>query len=1091
MFLRLFTSNRMEILAEMLAEVLSTPLSSILDTEIIVVQSKGMERWISMELARRHGICSNYCFPFPNAFIHTMFQKIVPHVSERSTFDPAVLTWIIMKVLPSCIKRHGFRSLRAYLEGAGNHLKRLQLCERIAHTYDQYLVFRPEMIFQWERGEENHWQAALWRELIKGDGADHRAALGKMFLDALQERHGVGKGFPERVSVFGISALPRFHMQILEGISRFTEVNLFLMNPCREYWGDIRSEKEIRKTKAKRKDKHHTADELYLESGNSLLASMGTLGRDFFDLLHEFNCEENESFGDPDGRSLLSCIQSDILDLVDREGPLHDKKIIPEKDRSIQIHSCHSPMREIEVLQDRLLDIFESDPELMPKDIVVMIPDIEKYAPYIQAVFDMPYEDPRRIPFTIADRSVRQESKIVDTFLALLDLAGSRFGVSQVCAILESPAVRRRFDLDDGDYERIQRWIHDTRIRWGIDGGSRSRAGLHPFRENTWKAGLERLMLGYAMPGQYETMMKGVVPYDNVEGSDSLVLGRFIEFMEQLFQQAADLEQPRTLEMWSHTLSGILDGFFKPDDDSEREMHLIRRTINSLADMQELADFREEIDIKTVHWHIGRCFENEGYGFGFITGGITFCAMLPMRSIPFKVTCLVGMNHDAYPRQSVTVGFDLMMQKPRPGDRSKRNDDRYLFLEAILSTRDTLYVSYEGQSIKDNSSKPPSVMVNELIDYIEAGFQTPGKDMRDHLLIQHRLQAFQPGYFGDHSSNRGSNLFSYSGQNYKAATCLMRPPGDPVQFISRGLSEPADEWKVLRIDDLCRFFSNPARYLLNRRLGIYLDKREDILRDSENFDIPPLEEYLLAEELVKRTLEGRSRGDLHHMVQAAGMIPHGAVGDCMYEVLIRGVERFVEKTVPYMGGKPFDPLDVHMDIDGFTVTGRIGDIYPEHALQFRYARLRPRDHLKVWINHLVLNYVMSIDCPRKSIMATLRPRPGEPLWTAWEYLPVEDSETILKTLLDLYWAGLKKPLHFFPGAAWEYVRMILEKEKQPDIALRQAHAKWVGSDYHRGECEDLYYQLCFGTTDPLDEDFRQVACTIYEPILQNSGEMAG
>ena len=538
---RLFTGNRLENLADQLAGVLSTPLASPLDKEIIVVQSKGMERWVSMELARRHGICANISFPFPNVFVNEVIRKTLPEFSEQSPFDPKTMTWMIMKLLPSCIERPGFESIRAYLSETEGDLKRFQLSERIADTFDQYMLFRPEMMLKWERGEEDHWQAALWKELVNGHEGQHRAALGEALLEVLGKPSTKIGDFPERISVFGISTLPRFHMQVFNSISRFTQVNLFLMNPCKEYWGDIFSDWEIKRAIDKGESQLLSAEDLHLEK-MSLLGSMGKLGRDFFDLINEFDCEEIQLFEEPGENNLLNCIQSDILNLRERAQEIDGKESVSENDTSIQTHSCHSPMREIEVLHDRLLEMFEKDQGLMPKDILVMTPDVKTYAPYIQAVFDMPADDPKKIPYSIADRSIKVEGKIIETLLAITRLRESRFSAFQVMAILECQAVQQRFDLSEADLELIRKWVEDTRIRWGIDGVNRGEMDLPDLSENTWKAGLDRLLMGYAMPGREENMFAGVLPFDDMEGSETLVLGKFIEFI--FFKYLTNFRQP-------------------------------------------------------------------------------------------------------------------------------------------------------------------------------------------------------------------------------------------------------------------------------------------------------------------------------------------------------------------------------------------------------------------------------------------------------------------------------------------------------------------------------------------------------------------
>ncbi|MCD6298135.1 MAG: exodeoxyribonuclease V subunit gamma, partial [Deltaproteobacteria bacterium] len=902
--LKLFTSNRLEILADKLAELLSQPLASPLDAEVIVVQSRGMERWVSMQLASRQGICANLRFPFPNSFVQDVFKRVLSDLPERSPFDPEIITWRIMKLLPSCIARPGFEDPGAYLKDDGDRLKRLQLSERIADTIDQYLLFRPQMIFDWEKGKENHWQAQIFRELIKECGKGHRAALGKELLKAIKGSPSRLNGLPERVAVFGISALPRFHIQIFSAISLFTEVNLFLMNPCREYWGDIVSEWEMKRKMFVKGGKDLTLEELHLEKGNSLLGSMGALGRDFFDLINETDVEEFACFEDHNEDNLLSFIKSDILNLRDAEQRSDNKKVVDEKDASVQVHSCHSPMREMEVLNDRLLDMFEKDPDLSPEDVLVMTPDIEEYTPYIRAVFDVPADDKRKIPFTIADRSVRRESEIIDTFLAILDLSGSRFVASQVMAVLESPAVRRRFDIEEAHLDLVQRWVLDTRIRWGIDGQSRADMGLPCFSENTWRAGLARLLLGYAMPGRDENMFCGILPYDYLEGSDAPVLGRFTEFIELLIRHVTSLGSPRTLSEWARTLRELLEDFFMPDETTEREMQVIRGILSDLAGIKEITAFDEKIDINVIKWHLGHCLEREGFGSGFISGGVTFCAMLPMRSIPFKVICLVGMNNDAYPRQSKPLSFDLMAQKPQKGDRSRRDDDRYLFLEVILSTRKTLYISHVGQGIRDNSLVPPSVLVSELLDYIDQGFEIPGKSILASIVTKHRLQPFSPEYF-----KKNEELFSYSRENLRIAQGMMEDRREPVPFISRVLSNLApEEWKTVDLGDLCTFFGNPAKFLLERRLRVYLGERASILKEREAFDINGIEKYLLEEHLMKLRLKGRNLKDLLPSTRAGGLLPHGTVGECTYEVISSGVEGFVEKIAPCMREKALEPL---------------------------------------------------------------------------------------------------------------------------------------------------------------------------------------
>ncbi len=1099
---RLFTGNRVEILAELLSGVLKTPLKSALDKEIIVVQSKGMERWISMELARYHGVCANVSFLFPNDFIYENFQKVLSGLPEALPCDPEIMTWKIMKLLLTSVGKPEFEILGNYLKGNGESLRRFQLSERVADTYDQYLIFRPDMIFKWEQGKENHWQAVLWRELIRGAEGMHRAALRKAFFEVLEKELNFGNQklkFPDRISVFGISGLPRFHIEVLDAISCFTEVNLFLMNPCEHFWGDILSKQQIKRLTAKESLYDTDSEALHIEQGNSLLASMGMLGRDFFDLINEFVSDEYPYFEEPGEDTLLLSLQSDIMNLRDR-GTESEIKNIAEDDTSIQIHSCHSPMREIEVLHDRLLQMFESDPSLRPRDILVMTPNIEACSPYIQAVFDLPADDSRRIPFSIADRSIRMESRIIDTFMMILDLTGGRFGAAQIFSVLESPAVCQKFNLSDADLDIIRKWVQDTRIRWGIDSENRRKLGLPDTPENTWKTGLERLLLGYAMPGGDEKMFAEILLYDFIEGNEASLLGKFLEFTERLFFHVESLGKRQTLTEWSDTLKKILDAFFQADENTEDEVQKIRTRLNQLSEAQSEADFDEKVDIKVIRCYLGNHFKKELSRFGFIAGGVTFCAMLPMRSIPFKVICLTGMNSDAYPRQSESTGFDLMAKKIRTGDPSRRNDDRYLFLESVLSARETLYISYAGQSIQDNSVVPPSVLVSELMDYIKKGFKIPDKKiLEDHILIKHRLQAFSPEYFGNSELETGNpeletgnsnlgRLFSYSEENLKAARCLLKNRKSPAPFISKCLSDPETEWKTINLSELCRFFNNPAKFLLNRRLGIYLDQKDSVLREKESFNLNGLDNYFLTQDLVEKKIEKQEPEQFFALKKASGQLPHGTVGACIYDRISQETDRFVEKIQPYLQGSALEPLEVDLSLNGFRLNGKIDAIYPERLVHFRYAKVKSSDRLKTWIHHLVLNCRNGSDYgkyPRFSMLA------GSD--SMWKYAPVENSEEILETLLKKYWEGLKKPLHFFPKTSWEYADMIIRKKKKsPEDALQNAQKVWIGDDYNNfGEIEDFYFQLCFEHANPLDSEFQETALEIFEPLINVQEEVSG
>jgi exodeoxyribonuclease V gamma subunit len=1094
--LRIFTSNRLEILAEKLSEVLKKPLPSPLDKEVIIVQSRGMERWISMQLAHHLGISANISFFFPKAFVARVMPAVIPDFRNNEATEPDTMTWKILGMLPSYVSSPGFEAINVYLGGSGATdelkgsqltLKLFQLAERVAHVFDQYPIFRPEMVLSWDVGrageKDEKWQAELWRALMRGDSSYHPARLRDIFLRRMRYHPLDTNELPERISVFGISSLPRFHLDIIHALASTMEVNLFLMSPSQEFWLDIRSDREMRRELLRAREKTGwatpTEAALYLERGNSLLSSLGTLGREFLGSMSDFQAEFYDFFEDGGEKNILLAVQSDILNLRDR-GRTDDAPplSISDNDSSIQIHSCHSKMREVEVLHDNVLAMFEEDPSLMPKDILVMTPEIEAYAPFIQAVFDVPEVtesgERQRIPFSIADISVKTEVEITDTFFEILDLYGSRFEVSRIISILESEYVKRKFDLSERDIALIRWWVADTRIYWGLDESHRLRLGLPGILENTWKAGLERLLLGYAMPQNDDRFFEGVLPYGNIEGGEALALGRFLTFTDELFRFASNLGRLMTVSEWSRSLMGILDTFFQVDDDLELErgLHVFRQKLKALEDRQVKAGFYEAIGIDVIKYYLKQVLAEETLGSNFLTGGITFCAMLPMRSIPFKVICLLGMNNNSFPRQSRLLGFDLMLKSPRPGDPSRRNDDRYLFLEAILSARERLYISYIGQSIEDNSPLPPSVVVSELLDYMKQGFEICGKDIVQCFVTKHRLQAFNPEYFrGD------SRMFTYSEEDCRGARSLLSPSVPPSAFIDGVLSEPGDEWKSLDLNDLISFFRNPARFILQRRLRVALEGEAEQLREHELFDLKGLDKYTLEQSILEKLIQGGSRDDYFAVAKASGELPYGTVGSCLYESIARDVDAFTDSIRPYVTEEKLSPLTINMEISGFMLTGRIDSVQTDGLTHFRYARLKAGDFLQAWLQQLVLNIVRKDGYPRRSYLF------GR--FGAWAYTPVDEAEEILEKLLKIYQIGLYKPLKFFPESSWAYAQAVLIKKQSQDRGREEARKIWEGSDFGErlGECEDPYFNICFRNRDPIDQDFQEIAEEIFAPLF--------
>ncbi len=1061
--LNVYAGNRMEELLIDLQRVVARPLPSPLDRETIVVQSKGMQRWLSMELALRFGVWANCDYPFLNGVADRIFGLVLKEDADTAPFAPELLAWRLMGLIPPRLSDPAFAEIRHYLAGGDDAVKLFQLAEKIADTFDQYTLFRPDLLDRWERGRDGGWQGELWRTLVTESGPRHRAALFLRFREAL-DLLPPDAPLPPRISLIGIPTLPPFHTDLLARLSDRTEVNLFLLNPCRAYWGDIVSGPE--RVRLARKG----IDEGLLETGNPLLASLGRSGRQFYELLlSRYDTHLAERYTPAPAGSLLHTIQNDILDLQDR-GRLATPTPIAPGDRSLQLHSCHGPLREVEVLHDTLLDLLQGDATLTPRDIVVMTPDIDAYAPYIAAVFGGVRESGRQIPHSVADRSIRTEGVVADLFLALLSLCEGRFTAGSVLELLDSPPVQERFGLSDDDLGTIRRWVQETRIRWGEDEADRARHGLPPYRDNSWRAGFDRLLAGYALPPEADRLYDGILPCEGIEGDGARLAGRFIDFGETLFDTVDRLREPRPLAEWAFCLRETAERFVDPEGAYQDELLELSRVINTLGTLGTDARYGASVPVELVHRWLGERLDREEKGLGFLTGRVTFCRMLPMRSIPFKVVALLGMNDGAFPRENRPPGFDLMAREPRPGDRSLRDEDRYLFLEALLSARDCFLISYAGQSVKDNGELPPSVLVSELMDYVAAGFLPEGAgpepaDGRhptvDRLVTRHRLQAFSPAYF-----TPGSGLFSYARENCTALE-ERRKAGTIPPFLAAPLPEPPDERRLVTLAELHRFFGNPAAWFLKERLRLRLPEGGDELEAREPFGLDGLDAYTLRQELTAACLAGMDpRGQLP-LFRSRGLLPPARHGELLFESLCDEATEFAAEVSRVTGGiGPIEPREIDLEIGGFRLLGRLDNLWPAGPVRYRAAAMKGKDRVRGWIDHLVACAVAG----GEELRTVLCMR-GRSL--AWRR--VADPCALLETLLKHWWYGQSAPLRFFPTSSLAYA--------DGDWDIERARKEWDGGYNRDGEGADPAYRRCFGDEYPFDGAFDETARTLLTPLL--------
>lgn len=1059
--IHLYTSNRLENLALILSSIVAEPLDPM-QPETILVQSGGMQRWVSMQLAREHGVCAGARFPFPVGFAYELCRDLLDDVPREYPLSKERMLWNIVRLLPGLLSNPDFAPLKRYVS-EDTSLKSVQLAERIAYHFDQYLIFRPAWAARWERGEMSGdfpiqgqaaaeiWQAALWRALTRIMDGEHRAAL----LERAITRLRAGEkppGLPPRVCVFGIPTLPPVYLDLLTALARHTPVHIFLLSPCRQYWGDLATKREQRRA-------YRTQAPFVEERAEdaSPLAGLGSVGRDFLELLLDRNVEEApvDLYADPDASRMLGRLQADLLDLNPCEGK------IDFADRSIQVHCSHSPLREMEVLKDLILDLLATDPSLSPQDILVMNPDMESYAPMIQAVFGTSGEN---IPFSISDRKPTRAAETIRVFLELLEFGQQRFEASRVCALLEAPPVRQHLGLDAAETERVLEWVRQSGIRWGLDQNFRRNAGLGDHGQNTWESGLGRLFLGY-MTGPAEPM-GGIAPLALRGAAEQELLGKVAAWIDSLATLWARLRATRTPDGWRECLLWILETFFAKDSTQAEAMLAIRTAVSELTG--DMADF--EADGRTMLYLIRKRLDESGGESGFLASGLTFCGLRPMRSIPFRVVCLTGLTSTAFPRQDLPPGFDLMTARPRPGDRSLREDDRYLFLESIISARDTLILTYPGLSQSDNAEAPPSVLVSELLDFLDRCYAANGEKPSKALLFRHRLQAFHPDYF-----SADSQIFSYSRQNLAAARALFRDHAPRAFFpgaITAGQELPETDGEgIVDIDELIRFFMHPCRHLL-RKMSINLASGEEDFPDEEPLAAPSgLEAYGPLQTLLDKTLQAPA-ADLEELLMAWQILPPGHAGTDAGRKLLTSIHSLAKQARAFIGDAEEKQFDLSLSPGRFRLTGRI-ELHGERILGCRPAKTNARDMLSLWIRHLA---AAAAGCPAQSLHLGTR--------TSFMAPAIKDPLHTLEQLLLAYSRGMASPLPLFSRTSLAFAEArFAAKPKTRSQALASALKQWEGGYMVSPERDDPYLSFLYRDQEPDWEDFMNVAEEIFAPIL--------
>lgn len=1079
-------SNRVEALFQAMADIVAVPLPDPFAEECIVVPSRGLATWVSMQLAERFGVWAGGDFPFLRRFLHRTLDAVLGRADADAYTAPRLL-WPILAELPQRMDDPAFAGLVQFVGPGSDERMRFQLAQRIAAVFDQYTVFRPEMLLAWEHGKDADWQAELWRKLVARLGSNHPAAMARSFFEALGSDRPIPGVLPSRVCIFGVTTLPPMYLQLLAALSERCEVHLFVVSPSREYWAEMRSHRE-----ALRAFDQNRGELAWEDRAPHLLASLGSVGRDFQAVLEtvvDYREYGPERYVDPgSGQTMLHTLQSDLLHFRSRSPG--DRIEVSTSDDSIAIHACHSPMREVEVLHDQLLAQFARDPSLQPHDVVVMMSDVETYAPLVEAVFQRDTADASHIPYCVADRSLRSDSPTIEALHRILAVVGTRVTVSAVLDLLTLEPIAAHFEIAPEDVDTLTAWVTESGVRWGIDAPHRAQHGQPEMAENTWRFGLNRLLLGYAMPGSGISTFQNVLPYDELEGQQTLLLGRLSEFCEILFAASTELAGARPIARWQEDLGTLLDKTLAGPDANAWDVQRIRGVLDELVSEAGQAEFEGALDLTAVLALLSERIEDERTHRAFLGGGVTFCAMLPMRSVPFRVVAMLGLGDEQFPRRSETVSFDHMAKAPKPGDRSRRADDRYLFLEALLAARKQFWVFYVGQSIQDNSEVPPSVVLSDLLDALNESFVGRSGPVARALVVRHPMQPFSPRYFGADPDPR---LFSY-GASYVEGARALQCEGlrqDVVPFLTERL--PAlelDDGHELPLTDLVRFYRMPAAALLKRRLGVYLDEWRRDRSDREPMDLLELERWRVGQALLDHQLAGRSAKEAFELLRASGSLPLGTVGRCSFEELEDVVTPILVECAELRAAGPLPDLNVDLKVGRTRLVGTLRSRWPGGTAKTQFARIGAKHRLEAWIQHLVLCLAAPTDQALHTVLVGRGDNRDDV--DASRFGPVPAPAPILEQLVDLYWRGQEEPLLFFPRTSWEFCQRFCKTHDAHD-AVRAARKIWNAWG-NWGDRDEPHVARLFGDQDILDlafslfgdadMTFASLAVQIFGPLWQ-------
>lgn len=1050
-------------LVDGLTTLLAAPSGDPFAADVVAVPAKGVERWLAQRLSHRlgtdggDGVCANVLFPTPGDLLDGTAGEALPeHAAAVERWSPRRATLPLVEVIDDSVAEPWCAVLARHVGDDGQG-RRVAVGRRLARLFDEYGASRPHMLVAWAAGrdvvdgdrplpDDVAWQAHLWRRLRDRLGTPSPAELLDQACAAVEARPEAIT-LPGRVSVFGASRLSVAQLRVLVAVAAHRDVHLWLHHASPALWDAVARDREV----VRRGDGVIPA-----QVRNPLLAS---LSRDVVELQrllrrHAPAARDVHHPSEREAGTLLRRLQRDLAE--DRVAG--DPPAVSPTDHSVQVHACHGRMRQVEVLREVLLGLLADDPTLEPRDILVMCPDVEEFAPLIAAAFALGGAHPAaQLRVRVADRALRRTNPLLHVLSRLLELGVSRVTAAQILDLAGLPAVRRRFGFTDDELDRLRDWVAAAGVHWGLDGGHRGGWRLADVDYGTWRSGLDRILLGVTMEGDGE-VFGGVLPLDDVDSADIDLAGRLAELVDRVAGAVAFMSERHPVAAWT---AGLAEAVLALAAAAPRDAWQQLQLTGELADLAEAAAGSDvPLALADVRVLLEPALAGRPTQTSFRTGALTVCSLVPMRSVPHRVVCLLGLDDGTFPRQTTRDGDDILARDPWVGERDPRSEDRQLLLDAVCAAGEYLVVTYCGADDRTGVTVPPAVPLGEVLDAIDrAATAPPGRRVRDVVTVRHPLQPFDARNFTAGALGR-PGPFSFDDLALAGAISAAAARRSPESFLPGPLAPlpPGD----VDLADLHRLLRHPARGFLRQRLQVAATLAEQEPQDGLPVTVDALERWAIGERLLAERLSGLEPADCIDVELRRGLVPPGELG----VALLREVGRDVEAVVTASAAERALAQDV-IDVDvplpgGGRLVGTVGGVRGDVVLSTTYSSLSARHRLQAWVD----------------LVALTAARPGPP-WTAVAVgrrrggaarsvlgpIPPDEAAAAVAELVALYRSGLREPLPLplKSGAAYAERRA---RGSRVTVARTAAAQSWVSGSFP-GEQGDPEHALVHGADAPL------------------------